>query len=150
MSKKLFTEQEIMGLVENKYVAKATQKSIKFTVAFKLHFLEEYAKGNVAKVIFEKAGINPNILGSKRIEQCTSRWRMQDKRASGLTDGRCQNKGRPLKDGALKGTSVDDLNARIAYLEMENKFLKKLQEIETRAIKKSKLKQGKNSKTFTK
>lgn len=150
MSKKLFTEQELQELNKIAYVEKATQKSVKFTVEFKLHFLEEYAKGTVAKVIFEKAGINPTVLGDKRIEQCTSRWRRQGKRENGLTDGRAQNKGRPVKDGALKGTSIEDLNARIKYLEIENQFLKKLQEIETRAIRESRLMQAKNSKPFKK
>lgn len=42
MSKKIFTNQEILELSQNKYVKNMTSKGITYTNEFKLQFIAEY------------------------------------------------------------------------------------------------------------
>ena len=66
-------EQEILR--RNPNVAKVTGSSIVYTNAFKKHFVEEYAQGKKPKEIFVNAGFDADVLGSKRIERASARWR---------------------------------------------------------------------------
>ena len=53
MSKKIFTEQEILELSKNKYVKNVTAKGITYTNEFKLQFIAEYENGKTSRKIFE-------------------------------------------------------------------------------------------------
>ena len=55
MSKKIFTEQEILELSKNKYVKNVTAKGITYTNEFKLQFIAEYEIGKTSRKIFEDA-----------------------------------------------------------------------------------------------
>ena len=55
MSKKIFTEQEILELSKNKYVKNVTAKGITYTNEFKLQFIAEYENGKTSRAIFEDA-----------------------------------------------------------------------------------------------
>ena len=63
MSKKIFTEQEILELSKNKYVKNVTAKGITYTNEFKLQFIAEYENGKTSRAIFEDAGFDVNIIG---------------------------------------------------------------------------------------
>ena len=54
MSKKLFSEQEILELSRNKYVKNVTHKGITYTNEFKLQFIAEYESGKSSRKIFKK------------------------------------------------------------------------------------------------
>ena len=58
MSKKIFTEQEILELSKNKYVKNVTAKGITYTNEFKLQFIAEYENGKTSRSIFEDAGFD--------------------------------------------------------------------------------------------
>ena len=63
MSKKIFTEQEILELSKNKYVKNVTAKGITYTNEFKLQFIAEYENGKTSRAIFEDAGFD--VIGKK-------------------------------------------------------------------------------------
>lgn len=128
MSSKLFTIQEQKILKNNKWVKSVTEKSISFTEAFKLEFLNQYNLGKLPRNIFEEYGFNVSILGIKRIEQCTARFKKQNKRIEGFTDQR------PLKSGQFKESKPIDkddeielLKKKNAELQQELEFLKKME-----------------------
>ena len=56
MSKKLFTEEEIIILKQNKYVKKVTSKGITYTDEFKRIFIDENGNGKLPRIIFEECG----------------------------------------------------------------------------------------------
>lgn len=66
MIKITFNKETIEVLNENKYVLKVSEKPITYSDEFKWLFIEEYLIEKTPRVIFEKAGFDVNILGTKR------------------------------------------------------------------------------------
>lgn len=56
MSKKLFTEKEMLELSKNKYVKNVTSKGVTYTNEFKLQFHSQYISLFV-KLYFYKVGV---------------------------------------------------------------------------------------------
>lgn len=75
MGRGRLTEAEMDILRRNPNVVKVTESSVVYTNKFKEHFIEEYALGKTPRTIFEEAGFDVQILGSKRIERSCARWR---------------------------------------------------------------------------
>ena len=84
MSNILFNDEQQKQLRTNRWVKSVTEKSISFTEDFKVHFINEYNLGKLPKQIFKDAGFDINMLGDKRIEQCTARYKRQNKRIEGF------------------------------------------------------------------
>lgn len=97
MSKKLFLNEEIEILSKNKYVKKVTKKGFTYSDEFKKVFISENEKGKSPKDIFVECGFDINIIGLKRIQSSSSRWRSAFRRNSinQLQDTRKYNTGRP-------------------------------------------------------
>ena len=100
MSKKLFTEQEIIILKQNKYIKKVSSKGITYTDEFKKIFINESINGKLPRIIFEECGFNIDIIGMQRIKSSASRWRTAFKNGGAikLTDTRKYNTGRPIEE----------------------------------------------------
>lgn len=132
MSKKLFSDKEVISLSKNKYVAKVSNKAITYSFEFKKKFVEEYKLGKLSRLIFEEAGFDVEILGKKRIEAAGTRWRREFKIGGelALKDSREASSGRPLERELTESEKIKRLEAQIKYLKAENEFLKKLDEIE--------------------
>lgn len=80
-------KQEVDILRANPNVCDVNTRRIKYTTDFKLYFVAEYKKGKKPTEIFKAAGFDPLILGSKRIERASSRWRESDRAGTlGLYD----------------------------------------------------------------
>ena len=137
MSNILFNDEQQKQLRANHWVKSVTEKSISFTEDFKVHFINEYNLGKLPKQIFKDAGFDINMLGDKRIEQCTARYKRQNKRIEGFHDTRANNLGR--RTG--KELSIEEENELLkkqnAMLQQELEFLKKM-EFLARQAKKSK------------
>lgn len=137
MSNILFDEEQQKQLRANHWVKSVTEKSISFTEDFKVYFINEYNLGKLPKQIFKDAGFDINMLGDKRIEQCTARYKRQNKRIEGFHDTRANNSGRRIG----KELSIDEENELLkkqnAMLQQELEFLKKM-EFLARQAKKSK------------
>lgn len=69
------TEEEIKILKANPYVSDVDEVRIIYTNEFKFHFMKEYNAGRKPTQIFRDAGFDPKILGAKRIERATQRWK---------------------------------------------------------------------------
>lgn len=139
MSKKIFTENEIAILSENKFVKKVSCKGITYTDEFKRLFIIENENGKFPRQIFEECGFNIDILGLKRVQSCGKRWRAAF-RKSGVTqlqDTRKFNTGRPTEKNLSIKEKYEKLQAKIKLLEAENELLKKLEMLE-RGVKKEK------------
>jgi len=137
MSNILFDEEQQKQLRANHWVKSVTEKSISFTEDFKIYFINEYNLGKLPKQIFKDAGFDINMLGDKRIEQCTARYKRQNKRIEGFHDTRANNSGRRIG----KELSIDEENELLkkqnAKLQQELEFLKKMEYL-ARQAKKSK------------
>ena len=70
-----FSPEEIKYLKSLPAVAEATSKRITYTDDFKRYFLTRYNKGASPVRLFREAGLDPALIGYKRIERCLARWR---------------------------------------------------------------------------
>ncbi|MMZ59698.1 hypothetical protein D1872_217510 [compost metagenome] len=138
MSKKLFTIQEQTRLKTNPYVKNVSAKAITYTDAFKERFVEEYIQGKLPSGIFQEAGFDLEVLGATRIQKASKRWRTayQEQGITGLTDARKHASGRPLARELSLEEKYARLEAKMKWLEAENEFLKKLDQLERQMRKK--------------
>ena len=132
MSKVIFNDKQIKLLAKNPNVLKVSDKAITYSEEFKNKFIEENSKGILPRKIFEDNGFDIEIIGLKRIEQSAARWKKKyaDMGVLGLKDSRTSNSGRPLIRELTTQEEIERLKAKISLLEIENEFLKKLDEIE--------------------
>lgn len=132
MSKIIFNDKQIKVLAKNPNVSRVSDKSITYSEEFKNKFIVENSKGILPRKIFEENGFDIEIIGLKRIEQSAARWRKKytDMGVLGLKDSRTSNSGRPLIRELTTQEEIERLKAKISLLEIENEFLKKLDEIE--------------------
>ena len=91
---------------------------------------------NLSCRIFEKYGFPYEILGKKRIGNCADRWKRQVRREEGLSDTRKKYSGRPLEHELTDEETIKKLKHKIAILEQENSYLKKIRLIERNALRK--------------
>ncbi|MBU5336252.1 HTH domain-containing protein, partial [Intestinibacter bartlettii] len=141
MSKKIFSEKEINELSKNKYVKRVSQKGITYTNEFKLHFIAEYEMGKTPRQIFQDAGFDIQVIGIKRIECASDRWRKayKEKGVLGLDDNRALNSGRTLNRDLTLEEILAKKDAEIEYLKAELELVKKL-EISERQVRNHRLK----------
>ena len=132
MSKVIFNDKQIKVLAKNPNVLRVSDKAITYSEEFKNKFIVENSKGILPRKIFEDNGFDIEIIGLKRIEQSAARWRKKyaDMGVLGLKDSRKSNSGRPLLRELTAQEEIERLKAKISLLEIENEFLKKLDEIE--------------------
>lgn len=136
MSKKLFLEDKILELSQNKYIKNITSKAITYTNEFKIHFIAEYSKGKVSRQIFEEAGFDVDIIGIQRVESSSKRWRAayKSKGIIGLDDTRTLNSGRTKNRELTVEEILAKKDAEIEYLKAELELIKKLDLQERRVI----------------
>ncbi len=75
MGRGKLSAKEIQILAQNPNVYEVDEYRIVYTEAFKQHFMQEYLSGKRPTGIFREAGFSTEILGSKRIERSTARWK---------------------------------------------------------------------------
>lgn len=140
MSKKLFTESDILILSKNPYVKNVSSKSITYTDEFKAYFMSEYIVGKSPTRIFEAAGFNKDMVGYKRIERAAHRWKKdyEDSNRGEFKDGRKENSGRSSLKEVSQEALIEKQRARIKLLEAEVELLKKIDLKERRLIEKNK------------
>jgi putative transposase len=140
MSKKRFSNNDVLKLSQNKYVLKVSEKAITYTNEFKIHFIAEYSKGKSSRLIFKESGFDIDIIGEKRIDCASDRWRkaFKENGVIGLNDTRRDSSGRPRKRELTREEIIAKKDAEIEYLRAEVELLKKL-ELRERQVKKNKL-----------
>ena len=132
MSKRIFTKEQIETLLQSPNVAGCSEKSISYHKDFKISAVRKYREGLPSSEIFRQAGFDIAMIGHRIPKECLRRWKkvFKDKGLAGLkTDGRGQSKagGRPKSLANLTDEEkLKRLEAEVAYLKEENRFLAKL------------------------
>jgi len=136
MSKQLFSPEQIKQLQNNPYVLKVSERTITYSDVFKSKFIDEYLIGKTPRQIFEAYGFDIEVLGMKRVEQASSRWRRAYEKNGliGLTDTRKISSGRPIKRELTTAEILARQAARIELLEGQVEMLKKLEATERRLL----------------
>ena len=125
------SKEYVKELNEHKYVEYATEWSVSFTVEFKQLAYDEYYRGKSMREIFETAGFDVERLGRKRLENFRLHLMKKADEEDGFSDKR-KDKGKqaPQSTEAQMAKRIRELEHRNAYLEQENDFLKKIQQLE--------------------
>lgn len=128
---KAFTEEERSVLLTNPYVASVTNDAVQFTEEFKELAYEEFLQTKkTMREILQEHGIDPEILGSKRIWNFTSKLQEKAKKLQGFGDARTHNRRRPKCSPNEEKTLTErirGLEHELAYTRQEVEFLKKTQ-----------------------
>ena len=70
-----FTAREMRYLRSLPAVERVSRKRISYADWFKYECMRKYASGGSPVRIFREAGLDPAVVGYKRIERCFARWR---------------------------------------------------------------------------
>jgi transposase-like protein len=128
-----FSKKDRELLLANPYVRSVTESQVLFSPEFKLKAIELHAEGLRPSDIFQKLGIGPNLFRGEYPKKTIHRWEMiyREHGEDGLVNERRgkQATGRPKKS-SKSPVGEAALLARIAYLEEEIDFLKKVRALE--------------------
>ena len=136
MSKVKFSKKAVETLKKNPYVKTVSEHGITYTEEFKNICIKEHSEGIPTSIIFERYGFDINVLGENRIHSASKRWRQQANREEDFTDKRAIRSGRSPSKELSEEETIEKLKHKIAILEQENSFLKKVHLIELQAKKK--------------
>jgi transposase len=142
MKKKLFSKSQMIELQKNPNVLRATEQAITYHPDFKVKAVLENIKGESPARIFMDHGFDLDTIGKGLPRQRLYQWR-KIYNESGELGLSLDNRGKTRADrSSSKELSVEEklkkAEARIKYLEVENDFLKKLEELERQALAKKK------------
>ncbi|MFA5742703.1 MAG: hypothetical protein WCX77_02115 [Candidatus Paceibacterota bacterium] len=131
MNKRSFSEEQISALLKNPNIIKCSSKSIGYNNKFKVLAVKQSEEKYLTAVqIFEKADFDLDVIGKNTPKGCLRCWKRiyMSKGMKGLkTDGRGKGrKGRPKNKGDTDACKIKRLEAEVAYLKEENRFLAKL------------------------
>ena len=131
MNKYPMPREYVKELNEHRYVEKATEWTVSFTPEFKQLAYDEYYRGKSMREIFTEAGFDVKKLGQKRIENFRNKLVAKAAEETGFADKRKdKSQQAPPSTEAQLQKRIRELEHRNAYLEQENDFLKKIQELE--------------------
>lgn len=78
MPRKTFTAKARKYLNSLPAVKTVSEYRITYSDAFRKDCMRRYAEGGSPAAIFRDAGLDPKLIGYKRVERCIARWRYQD------------------------------------------------------------------------
>ncbi len=136
MSRKPFTDEEILLLRQNPYTYSVTTFQLNLTKEFKEIFYSEYQKGELPRKILEDHGYDPAILGERRIWSISGHIREQYKKYGCFYEGSCthgkrQPQEQPGDTHASEKEELKQLRHEVDYLKQEVEFLKKISAVRT-------------------
>ena len=134
MGRNYFTDEQIEILKKSPYVSKVSRANVYFTEEFKKEFIRLYRMGIGPREIVRELGIDPQILGERRIDHLSARIREQSSRPEGFSRKPNSSKGKPRKK-RLPEFSSDAQKAEYykeyaEKLEQEIELLKKIRALE--------------------
>lgn len=140
MSKNIYNEFQIKELEKNPNVLSVSERSISYSPEFKVKAVTDYKCGKTPSQIFIEQGFDLDMIGKDQPKRCLKRWRDSYERfgeVGFLTERRGKGStGRPSSNHPSVEEKLRKAEARIKFLEAENDFLKKLEELERQALKK--------------
>lgn len=126
-----FNSQTIKQLSALDAIEKVTFKQVFFTDKFKIYAVKQKEKGFTAIEIFEGAGVKTAIFPKKYFSKVLSRWVKNHKNVKTKAFNKVMKpKFQVAKPGSLESMTFEEIKTRVAYLEAENEFLKKLKGLE--------------------
>jgi hypothetical protein len=136
MSKKHFTEEQILALKVNPCVARVSSLSVSFTEEFKRKAYGELLSGKPMWQIFKDHGIDTDALGPVRVMKFQQFINMCAERGDGFKNLRNTWHGKKNEDDeAVIGKRVKSLENEVAYLRQVVEFLKKIRQADSEAKK---------------
>ena len=109
MGRGKLTQEEIKILKKNPNVISVNEDRIVYSDSFKKYFVEQYFMGEKPGNIFRSAGFDLKILGSKRIERASYRWRESFEAGTlGLYDDTGMSHEAEMKDKELVQAERDE------------------------------------------
>ena len=88
-----FTQEQIAYLESLPAVEHASATRITYAEDFRRICLERYRHGASPTAMFREAGLDPKLVGYKRIERCFARWKLQADGAAGGSAGNGSESG---------------------------------------------------------
>ena len=134
--KNKLSEAQLRQLRANVNVEKATEYYVVFTESFKQLAYAQKQAGKRLREIFRENGIDPELLGEKRIQNFNQMLNQRGREGDGFQDRRKDNR-RPTDEERKESLEeqVRRLQHELAYTRQEVEFLKKLQMANTEARK---------------
>jgi len=131
MANREFTAEELVEIRNNPFVKSATHSQIRFTTEFKESFWKRAQAGEPLKDIISAFGLNPDVLGERRIkgiyahlnEQVASGLAFTDEKRSRWPEIALANRTPSAKQQAVK---IRTLEHEVLYLKQELEFIKKI------------------------
>ena len=142
MKKRLFSKSQMKELEKNPNVLRVTEQAITYHPDIKVKAVLENIKGEGPARIFMDHGFNLDIIGKGLPRKRLYQWKKiyNESGELGLTidsRGKTRTERSPSKELSIE-EKLKKAEARIKYLEVENDFLKKLEELERQALAKKK------------
>ncbi|MCR5647205.1 MAG: hypothetical protein K6F81_02880 [Acholeplasmatales bacterium] len=148
MGKNYFTPEQVEELRKNKYVKHVSEKAITYTEEFKERFMLEYNSGKLPSQILLEMGLNPKILGRRRLDGIVATIKRQSVSPTGFKDTRADNvnMGRPLTRELSQEELIERQKQEIELLKAKVEYLSLLRRAEREADWKAKSKKKKSLK----
>ena len=134
MPRNYFTDEQMEELRKSPYVEKVSKANVVFTEEFKTEFLRLYDQGINSRDILRQFGIDPDLLGRRRLDTLSRRIRSQSLRPEGFSRKPSGSKGKPRKK---KHPEFQNDTQKAEYykeyaerLEQEIELLKKIEALE--------------------
>lgn len=129
----MFTPEQIKELLKNKQVDKCSLKSITYNNKFKVDAVKKYyQQGYSPSMIFKEAGFDLDLVGADKAKNCLKAWRRiynNQGKAGLIKENRGGQGGRPRSRYDNDKEKIAHLETKLAYLEEENKLLKKMKKL---------------------
>ena len=82
-----FTRKEVEYLRSVPAVKKVAKNRITYARAFQLYCMARYLRGDGPTAIFRSVGLDPDVVGRKRIERCIARLHRQGRQIRRIRQG---------------------------------------------------------------
>jgi len=124
MANKKFTQEEMNHLSASTYVLDVSPSIVHFSAEFKEKFWNSMQAGYSPREIVVELGIDPEILGKKRIDGLKTMIRNEVCAGKGFRD--LETYGTYVKTFANPEAKIRYLEQQLAYKDQELEFLKKI------------------------
>ena len=124
--RKPFTADEIALLRANRYVKNVTAKQMALTKEGKQRFWDEYREGKYVGVILSGMGFDTEMLGTRRMYGIRATIVASAERGEDFRDTRRRLVKQADEAEALVAGPAAYMEHRLAYLEQEVEFIKKI------------------------
>lgn len=124
----LLSMEQIEELRKSQHILHVTETTINYSAKFKEHVYNEYKEGKSYEIILWEAGIDPDILGVRRLNSLRTMVQKEGKRKEGFTDKSSRLTPRTLSErlGTTDTVRITQLEQELAYTRQELEYLKKI------------------------